>query len=162
MQKFRLTPPHSACLLLIFAVVFCPVLSGCGGGGGGGGDVASGNVSFPENLPNYHAPDEWIVLLRAAGLQEYADLGQQLTAAGKVIVVAPPTLDADFNAYAWISDREIWINSPMYSRYPDIGHQATIFLHEMIHIKSGESTHTGPWWSIQDQFAVYWREHSAS
>lgn len=151
---------RSTWLLFVFVGLSALTLAGCGGGGEGLTDsVSSGKSTFPANLPNYHTFDEWLALIRVAGFSEYADLGAQLVSEGKVTVVMPPTLDASFNSYAWISQREIWINSPMFSRYPDIVHQATIFLHELIHIKSGESTHTGAWWSAQDQFATYWRNH---
>ena len=140
-------------LLSVLVTVLSLTFAGCGGGGGDTG--SGGGNTFPASLPNYHAPSEWIALLEAAGLQEYADLGNQLIRDGKVKVVMPPTLDAQFNAFSWITDREIWINAPMFSRYPNAGLQATIFLHEMIHIKSGESSHAGPWWAVQDQFAAY-------
>jgi hypothetical protein len=46
----------------------------------------------------------------------------------------------------------------MFERYPTMLDQATIFLHELIHIRSGEVTHLGPWWVAQDQFRVYYRD----
>lgn len=157
MARSILSPARSPWFLLALAVLIAYTLSGCGGGGG---DVpGSSGGSFPTNLPNYHAPEEWIALIQTAGLQEYADLGRQLVKEGKVKIVSPPTLDVSYNAYSWNSEEEIWINSPIFSRYPDIVQQATIFLHELIHIKYGEETHNGPWWSAQDQFVTYWRNH---
>ena len=147
-------------LLLVLAALICLALSGCGGGGG---PVSSGGTAtFPASLPNYHAPDEWLALLETAGLQEYADLGRQLVREGKVKVVSPPTLGAQFNAFSWIPEKEIWINAPMFSRYPLLSDQADIFLHELIHIKSGECTHLGPWWSALNQFTTYWQSHPLS
>lgn len=161
MQKSALRPARTVCLLLILTASVSLALTGCGGGGAGV-SASGGGDTFPANLPNYHTPEQWIALIETAGFQDYADLGRQLVREGKVTVVTPPTLDAQFNAYSWISDKEIWINAPMFTRYPDITQQATIFLHELIHIRSAESTHTGPWWSVQDQFAVYWQTHSLS
>lgn len=160
MKRCSPSPARSSSLLLILAALISLTVSGCGGGSSAG--PSGGDVTFPANLPNYHAPEEWIALIEAAGLQEYADLGRQLVNEGKVIVVTPGTLDSQFNAFSWISDREIWINPPMFSRYPNVGHQATIFLHEMIHITSGEATHNGSWWSVQDQFATYLQTHPAN
>ncbi|MGC9319601.1 MAG: hypothetical protein ACP5KN_16340 [Armatimonadota bacterium] len=95
-------------------------------------------------------------MIEEAGFPEYAELGRELLADGQVKLVSPPTLEAGFNAFAWIDAREIWINEPMFERYPDVVDQATIFLHELIHIKSGECTHLGPWWSAQSEFHSYW------
>jgi hypothetical protein len=140
---------------LVFAICVILGAPGCGGGG----STETGSTTFPADLPNYHTPEEWIAQFDAAGLQDYAYLGRRLVQEGKVVVVSPPTLDASFNAFAWTSEREIWINAPMFSRYPRVQHQATIFLHELIHINSGVSTHMGPWWSVQDEFAKYVQDH---
>ncbi len=97
-------------------------------------------------------------MIDEAGLTEYADLGRELLAQGKVRIVSPPELSEPFNAFAWLNTREIWINTPMFERYPDVLDQATIFLHELIHIHSGECTHVGPWWSAQSEFRAYFRD----
>ncbi|HCA47808.1 MAG TPA: hypothetical protein DEP45_10775 [Armatimonadetes bacterium] len=99
---------------------------------------------------------DWIDMIDSAGLSEYAQLGRELLAQGKVSMVSPPMLDADYNAFAHVNTREVWINRPMFERYPTMLDQATIFLHELIHIHSGEVTHFGPWWIAQDQFRVYY------
>lgn len=33
---------------------------------------------------------------------------------------------------------------------------ALLLLHELIHVRSGEQTHLGPWWSAQDEFRRYY------
>ena len=144
---------------LLLAIVATVALTGCGGGGTGD---SPGPLAPQSNLPNYHSPEEWIALIETAGLMDYANLGRELLSEQRVKLVAPPLLDEQFNAYSWIADREIWINTPMFARYPGIVEQATIFLHELIHISSMQSTHTGPAWAAQDQFAVYWRNHPLS
>jgi hypothetical protein len=106
--------------------------------------------------------EEWIAMIEDAGMAEYAELGRELLAQGRVRIVSPPLLDAGFNAFAHINTREVWINTPMFDRYPDTLDRATIFLHELIHIRSGEITHNGPWWSAQDRFRVYYRDLQTS
>jgi len=136
-------------------------LTGCGGGGTT--DTAStGGTMFPSSIPDVHQPEEWVSLIDAAGFPEYAALGRQLIANRTILLVSPPTLPENYNAYAFIPERRVWINSPMFTRYPNIVQQAAIFLHEMVHIKTGESTHNGEWWAIPDQFEAYWRSHPLS
>jgi hypothetical protein len=101
-------------------------------------------------------------MIAQAGFADYAALGSELLAAGRVSIVSPPDLDENFNAYAFINTREVWINEPMFTRYPDVVDQATIFLHELIHIRSGECTHSGPWWSAQSEFYTYWRNQEST
>ncbi len=158
MIRRTLSPSCRIRFMLSLATLLSVVLSGCGGGVTAG--LPHEDATFPANLPNYHAPEEWIALLEQAGLREYAALARELVRDDKVIVVTPAQLDGQVNSFAWITEREIWINAPMFSRYPDIGHQATIFLHELIHIQSGEASHEGAWWAIQDQFAVWWADRS--
>ncbi|NLE61254.1 MAG: hypothetical protein GX616_23135, partial [Planctomycetes bacterium] len=136
--------------------------TGCAGGGAGAvvNTPATNNEIDPASSFN---PAAWIDLIEAAGAQnpafyEYAELGRQLVARDKVVLVSPPTLGAGFNAFAWIEEREIWINEPMFTRYPSVIDQATIFLHEMIHIMTGEVTHAGPAWSLQDEFAMFYSD----
>ena len=102
---------------------------------------------------------EYNDMINRAGLIKYAELGQKMQREGRVKFVVPPRLDSRFNAYANIGAGEIWLNKPMYDRYPRITHQATIFLHELIHIDSKEMTHRGEWWSAQDEFAVWCNEN---
>lgn len=101
----------------------------------------------------------WIYLIENAGFNEYAALAKYMMSEGRIKFVAPPMLDADYNAFTWLDTDEIWINKPMFTRYPNVLDQATIFLHELIHIKSREQTHNGPWWSAQDEFLAYYKEH---
>lgn len=147
---------------LIFVLCLTVVmLAGCGGGEMPAASPSYGNSrGYATDIPDFHSPEEWIELLEVAGaanptFYEYADLGRQLLANDKVKFVSPPTLGDQFNAFCWIEDQVIWINEPMFARYPDVIEQATIFLHEMIHIKSGEVTHDGPWWSLQNEFETY-------
>lgn len=144
-------------LWLLLLVTGC-VLTGCGGGGGTGA-ADSGGTIFPANVPNVHQPEEWIALIEAAGLKDYADLGRELISLRKIRFVRPPTLMSDYNAYAFVPEHLIWINEPLFDRYPDIVQQAAIFLHEMVHISSGELSHVGPWWGITDDFEAYWQTH---
>jgi hypothetical protein len=95
-------------------------------------------------------------MIEEAGFADYARLGSEMVASGRVKMVSPPELGENFNAFAFVDTDEIWINRPMFDRYPDVVDQATIFLHELIHIKSGECTHNGPWWSAQGEFHAYW------
>jgi len=112
------------------------------------------------DVPNYHSPDQWIEMIAQAGLSRYAALGRALVSQGRVILVTPPMLDHNYNAYAWLDTEEIWINAPMFERYPDVLDQATIFLHELIHVDSTEQTHFGPWWSAQSDFRAYFATRS--
>lgn len=149
----------------VFVSILCIVaasITGCAGGGGGAvvDTPATNNGIDPANSFD---PAAWIELIEAAGTQnpvfyEYAELGRQLVAQGNVVIVSPPTLDESFNAFSWIVEREIWINEPMFTRYPSVIDQATIFLHEMIHIMTGEVTHAGPAWSLQDEFAMFYSD----
>lgn len=137
-------------LLAALAVVMM-LVAGCGGGGG----TTATETGFPASLTNYHSPAQWCELIETAGLEKYAELGRKLEREGKIKFVKPPTLDAGYNAFSWIDEGEIWINSPLFANYPQIRDQAEIFLHELIHIDSGEATHEGPWWSAQAQFRAY-------
>ena len=147
------------CALLLAAAACSTLMTGCGG-------AATGATTSPASppasqtrtmdIPNYHAPSEWVSMIAQAGFTEYAQLGSSLIARGRVSIVSPPTLPESFNAYAFIYDSEIWINEPMFARYPDVLSQATIFLHELIHIHSQEASHEGPWWSAQNEFYTYW------
>lgn len=135
-------------------------LAGCGGSVGDTGDTLPGGLPDPptEMRPTAALANDWIAMIEEAGLCEYAQLGRELLAQDRVRMVAPPMLDADYNAFAHVNTREIWLNRPMFERYPTMLDQATIFLHELIHIRTGEVTHLGPWWVAQDQFRVYYRD----
>ncbi len=78
-------------------------------------------------------------MIEEAGFADYAKLGSDMNAAGRVRLVSPPSLGENFNAYAFINTREIWINRPMFARYPTVVEQAN-----------------GPWWSAQSEFYQYW------
>jgi hypothetical protein len=155
-------PTYSLVLVICLTVV---VLAGCGGGGGEAPAASRAHGSspgYPAEIPNFHSPEQWIELIDDAGsvnsaFYEYADLGRRLLADGAVKFVSPPTLGEQFNAFCWIDTEEIWINEPMFARYPDVVEQASIFLHEMIHIKTGEVTHDGPCWSLPNEFESYCR-----
>ncbi|MFP4250940.1 MAG: hypothetical protein ACLFU7_14865 [Armatimonadota bacterium] len=155
------------------AVVTCAVLlagiylTGCGGADLSMGEEEVTTPSEPTRTPSGTSTinalaDDWIDMIEAAGMGEYAQLGRELLARGNVRIVSPPELDARFNAFAHINTREIWINTPMLQRYPDVLDRATIFLHELIHIRSGEVTHGGPWWSAQSEFRAYYRDLESS
>ena len=98
----------------------------------------------------------WCDMIEQAALSEYANLGRRMHAQGRVRFVRPPALDAEFNAFADVRAGEVWINEPMWSRYPDRLDRATILLHELIHLHSGELSHYGPWWADQERFRQYW------
>jgi hypothetical protein len=147
---------RSVALLLVGIVL--TAVAGCGGGEAGGTAIDATDDGFPTNLANYRSPEQWISMIEEAGLKDYADLGRQLTATKKIIFVSPPTLNTSFNAFSWVPQKEVWINSPMLSRYPKATDQAEILLHELIHIKSGETTHSGPWWDAQTEFRQYWSQ----
>ncbi len=142
-------------------------LAGCGGAGvpinEGGVTTPSEPTRTPSSTSTINTlAGEWIDMIDAAGMTEYAQLGRELLAQGDVRIVSPPELDARFNAFAHINTREVWINTPMFQRYPDVLDRATIFLHELIHIRSGEVTHGGPWWSAQNEFRAYYRDLETS
>ena len=115
-------------------------------------------ASNPANLPNYHSMEELLHLIEMAGIDDYAAFGRSLLRAGKVKIVSPPDLPENYNAYAWIREGEIWINTPMFQRYPNIIDQATIFLHEMVHIKWNIVTHEGPMWHVLSDFRRFYNE----
>lgn len=118
---------------------------------------------YPTNTPHYPLTtmeqkllvDEYIKIIKKAGFPDYADLAADMQRKRKIIFVRPPGLTEEFNAWADIQTKEIWLNKPMFDRYPHIAHQTTIFFHELIHIKSTELTHFGPWWKDQDVFAMW-------
>jgi len=151
-------------VLLLVVSIAVVGLVGCGGGGGGASSANSSGSIGPatDGIPNYNPPSRWIELIAQAGLQSYADLGSQVDVARKVILVSPPTLSETFNAFTWINEGEIWINSPMFERYPDVVDQGEIFLHELIHLSSGETSHEGPWWSDLTLYRAYWASHTPS
>lgn len=160
----RRSPPWARALMLVAGTGGALVISGCGGG-----TMAPAQYPAPPtqtssrpDIPNYHAPTEWIEMIATAGLGEYAELGRTMLAEGRVRIVAPPVLDANYNAFAWLDANEIWINEPMFARYPDVLDQATIFLHELIHVKSTEQTHFGPWWSALSEFRAYYEQRPQS
>jgi len=102
---------------------------------------------------------EWLDMIAQAGLTEYAQLGREMLERGAIEVVEPPRLDARFNAWTFLGARpHVWLNAPMWERYPDRIDRATILLHELIHVRSGEQTHLGQWWSAQDEFRRYYEE----
>lgn len=152
----------------VLRIALCTVLltgvylAGCGGAEqaitGGVGAIPSETSPTPDAMtPTAAVANEWIEMIDDAGMTEYAQLGRELLAQGRVRVVSPPRLDVSFNAFAYINTREILINTPMFERYPDLLDQATIFLHELIHIRSGELTHSGPWWSAQSEFRAHYQ-----
>ena len=151
--------------LLLAAATCSSLLTGCGGATAGATTTPAAppaSQTRAVDIPNFHQPSEWVSMIAEAGFADYAALGSELLAAGRVEIVSPPELDEDFNAYAFINTREIWINEPMFTRYPDVVDQATIFLHELIHIQSGECTHSGPWWSAQSEFYTYWHNQQTT
>ncbi len=99
----------------------------------------------------------WCDMIERAGLSDLAALGRRLHAQGRVRFVRPPLLDAEWNAFADLQGNEVLINEPLWGRYPARIDRATIFLHELIHIDSGEMSHYGPWWAAQEMFRQYWR-----
>jgi hypothetical protein len=101
---------------------------------------------------------EWLDMIDEAGLSDHADLGRTMLAEGRIEFVTPPTpLPSEFNAWADLREpRRVLLNEPLWERYPDTLDRATILLHELIHIRSGEQTHRGPWWSAQTEFRRYW------
>ena len=120
------------------------------------------NQPAPTPIPppaNYHSPTACVNLIRLAGFEAHAKIIDGMIAAKKIILVTPPTLNDSINAYAWIPQKEIWINTPLFARYPDIREQASIILHEVIHIESQEQTHEGPMWKDIQVFEVYWQTH---
>ena len=100
--------------------------------------------------------ETWCDMIEEACLSDLAALGRRLHAQGRVRFVRPPYLDTEFNAFADVRAGEVWINEPMWSRYPDRLDRATILLHELIHLHSGELSHYGPWWAAQEMFRQYW------
>lgn len=98
----------------------------------------------------------WCDMIEEACLSDLAALGRRMHAQGRVRFVRPPLLDAEWNAFADVRAGEVLINEPLWSRYPDTLDRATIFLHELIHIRSGEMSHYGPWWAAQEMFRQYW------
>lgn len=158
--SWRLYVVVAACSMLISA----SLMVGCGGAAS---DVAPIEDSAGEHQPSAvmqpaAVAEDWADMIEEAGLDEYAELGRRMLHQGRVRFVEPPELEQHFNAFAWINRREIWINEPMFERYPDVLDQATIFLHELIHIKSGECTHNGPWWSAQSEFYGYFTDQETS
>lgn len=149
-------------LLTAVMIVVATLMTGCGGGGTPAGAVSETAPAKDAQAPQTLTPasamvNEWIEMIDEAGFCDYAQLGREMLQQGRVIIVSPTTLGDNFNAFAHINTREIWLNTPLFERYPDVLDQATIFLHELIHIHSGEATHNGPWWSHQDEFRVYYR-----
>ena len=108
---------------------------------------------------NYHTPTSYANLIRIAGFEKYAQISEDIIDKQGVILVQPPTLPENYNAYAFIPKRSIWLNTPMFVRYPTIQEQAAIFLHELVHIASQEQTHNGLWWADVDKFEKYWSTH---
>lgn len=98
----------------------------------------------------------WCDMIEEACLSDLAALGRRLHAQGRVRFVRPPYLDAEFNAFSDLQAGEVLLNEPMWTRYPDRLDRATIFLHELIHLHSGELSHYGPWWAAQEMYRQYW------
>lgn len=98
----------------------------------------------------------WCDMIAQAGLPDYAAEGKELLRQRDIYLVSPPRLDARYNAFTWFPEAVIWINTPMFDRYPRIADQAEIFLHELIHVRSQEMSHSGPWWSALTTYRSYW------
>ncbi|MGI5819792.1 MAG: hypothetical protein ACOX9R_17040 [Armatimonadota bacterium] len=163
MRTIKDRRPHISTEVAVCALLLTATgLTGCGGAI----HPAEGRpieAATPDAMtPTAVMVNEWIEMIETAGMTEYAQLGRELLAQGRVRIVSPPALDAGFNAFAHINTREIWINTPMFDRYPEVLDRATIFLHELIHIRSGEITHNGPWWSAQNEFRVYYHNLQTS
>ena len=151
-------------VLLLTAAACSVMLTGCGGGSAGAMTAPAAppaSQTTGSDIPNYNPPSTWISMIEEAGFADYARLGSEMVASGRVKMVSPPELGENFNAFAYVDTKEIWINRPLFDRYPDVVDQATIFLHELIHIKSGELTHNGPWWSAQGEFHAYWTDRQS-
>jgi hypothetical protein len=139
----------------VFPLFLCVVLAGCGGGSSSPSPSPSASQTQSPSLalsPNYHSPAELLALINQAGFPDYAKLGEDLLAAGKLQVVAPPTMPSDFNGYTDLLAGTIWISTLMYGRYPAERDQACILLHELIHLKTGEASQSGPEWAVLDEF----------
>jgi hypothetical protein len=168
MQTFRVGRWRLRGVVFTLAVLLTGAhLAGCGGASkpidesSGATRAETPRTSGPMT-PTSAVANEWIEMIEDAGMPEYAQLGRELLEQGRVRIVSPPTLEWRFNAFAHINTRQVWINTPMFERYPDMLDHATIFLHELIHIRSGEITHNGPWWSTQSEFRVYYRDLETS
>jgi hypothetical protein len=136
---------------LLLTIVALMILAGC----------RDKNVHPPPpEKPNTRVAQvrEWLDMIDEAGLSDHADLGRTMLAEGRIEFVTPPTpLPSEFNAWADLREpRRVLLNEPLWERYPDTLDRATILLHELIHIRSGEQTHRGPWWSAQTEFRRYW------
>ena len=113
---------------------------GCGGGGefaqtaGGGSTVASVGRVDPRI-------DDLLGLIEEVGMTDYSTYGRDLQARGRIRLVTTEQLDPVFNAFSWIPEECIWYSEIAFERYNRVD-QAEILLHEMVHLLTGEATHT--------------------
>jgi len=100
----------------------------------------------------------WCGYIEQAGLADWADYGRALLdKRGGVRFVSGGVLPENYNAYTEYQAGEVWINKPMFARYSDPHDQGEIYLHELVHLRTGVMSHAGPWWAPVGLYRDFWR-----
>lgn len=80
---------------------------------------------------------------------EYVTLGRELHRQGRIVVL-PDAVMAGMLGFADFVTGRIELSEGLFA-YP-LDRQGYVLLHELIHLRSGEQSHAGPWWGTLDEY----------
>ncbi len=93
---------------------------------------------------------EVLTYLDATGVgAEYVALGRTLHRQGRIQVL-PAGAMAGMLGFADFTTGRIELSEALFA-YP-LDRQGYVLLHELIHLRSGEQSHAGPWWGTLDEY----------
>ena len=115
------------------------LVAGCGGGADSSRTAGRSEVAAAGRVDR--AMEGLLGIIEQAGMGDYAAYGRDLQARGRLRIVTTDQLDPALNAFTWNTDDCIWYGEIAFTRYDRVD-QAEILLHEMVHLRTGEVTHT--------------------
>lgn len=108
----------------------------------------------PEPPPARVPPQvgEALAQIAASGVaDDYAALGVTMLKRGQIVVVAEPAGVPGYLGWADLTPPAHIELAERLMGYPP-EQVAYVLLHELVHIRSTEQTHLGPWWGVLDDY----------
>lgn len=83
---------------------------------------------------------------------DYVTLGRTLHRQGRIVIL-PARAMAGMLGYADFATGRIELSEALFAYPPD--RQGYVLLHELVHLRSGEQSHAGPWWGTLDEYDAH-------
>jgi len=80
---------------------------------------------------------------------EYVELGRELHRQGRIVVL-PAGAMAGMLGFADFTTGRIELSEGLFTYQLD--QQGYVLLHELVHLRSGEQSHAGPWWEVLNEY----------